>query len=108
MERFSTIIRVIISQTDLTALLEAKHAAPHAVLGMHPATYRRSEGVVVRAFLRDATECEVVDIEVQPRRSFPLKRMFRLRSAVGRGLMLKRLLKTSAWLLSVSKRACLA
>ena len=75
MERFSTIIRVIISQTDLTALLEAKHAAPHAVLGMHPATYRRSEGVVVRAFLREATECEVVEIEVQPRRSFPLKRI---------------------------------
>ena len=54
---------MILAKTDLTALLEAMHATPHSVLGMHPVTYRRSPSLVVRAFLRGATACEVVELD---------------------------------------------
>jgi len=53
---------VIISKIDLSALLHASHTAPHSVLGMHPLSKGRSEGVVVRAFLRQAVTCAVVDV----------------------------------------------
>ncbi len=50
---------MILSKTDFEALLQARHGAPHAVLGMHPCTHRRSRGLVVRALLRDAVACRV-------------------------------------------------
>ena len=53
---------MIIPKTDLHALLQARHASPHAVLGMHPHTKGRSKGVVVRALLRQAGQCEVVEV----------------------------------------------
>jgi 1,4-alpha-glucan branching enzyme len=53
---------VIIAQTDLTELLRAAHTSPHSVLGMHPMTKARSKGVVVRAFVRQAASCAVVDV----------------------------------------------
>jgi len=52
---------VLIPKTDLLALLQARHASPHAVLGMHPQTKGRSAGVVARALLREAGQCTVVD-----------------------------------------------
>ena len=51
---------MIVQKPDLDAILKASHGSPHSVLGMHPCTQRRSKGVVVRAFLRDAASCEVV------------------------------------------------
>ena len=51
----------IISATDLEALVHARHATPHAVLGMHPCLRGRSRGVVVRALLRGAMGCEVIE-----------------------------------------------
>jgi 1,4-alpha-glucan branching enzyme len=51
---------VILSTTDFEALLHARHGSPHSVLGMHPCTWRRARGLVVRAFLRDAVACDVV------------------------------------------------
>ncbi len=57
---------MILPKTDLEALLHARHGAPHAVLGMHPITYRRSQGLVVRAFLRDTARCEVVLVDDSP------------------------------------------
>ncbi len=51
----------MLSPTDLSALLHATHTSPHSVLGMHPVTKGSSRGVVVRAFLRQAAECAVVD-----------------------------------------------
>ncbi|MFM7750435.1 MAG: GlgB N-terminal domain-containing protein, partial [Opitutaceae bacterium] len=54
---------MILSKADLHLLLEARHASPHAILGMHPVTRRKVKGVVVRAFLRDVNACEVVDLE---------------------------------------------
>jgi 1,4-alpha-glucan branching enzyme len=53
----------MLESSHLAALLEARHAAPHSVLGMHPVTYRRSKGVVVRALVAGAEKLEVVDLE---------------------------------------------
>jgi 1,4-alpha-glucan branching enzyme len=40
---------------------------------MHPCTHRRSAGLVVRAFLRDAVSCDVVLTSESPQVSFPMK-----------------------------------
>lgn len=66
---------VLISKTDLASLLQAKHASPHSVLGMHPATYRRSAGVVARAFVSGAVSCEVVDLDANPRSTFAMTQL---------------------------------
>src|SRR5215217_1878548 len=58
--------RVIISKTDLTALLEAKHASPHSVLGMHPLVLKQKKGVVARCIVKGAASCEVVDLDANP------------------------------------------
>ncbi len=54
---------MILRKLDLEALLKALHATPHDVLGMHPVKVKGRKGVVCRAFLTDAVECEVVDLE---------------------------------------------
>jgi 1,4-alpha-glucan branching enzyme len=66
---------VIISPTDLQALLQATHSAPHAVLGMHPCTFKRSKGVVVRALLRGAVACEVIDLDAPAPLAWPMERL---------------------------------
>ena len=52
---------MILAKTDLQALLQARHASPHAVLGMHPHRRGRSNGVVVRALVRHAEACAVAE-----------------------------------------------
>ncbi len=52
---------VIISQKDRTDLLNASHTSPHSVLGMHPHTKGKTKGLVVRALVRGAEACIVVD-----------------------------------------------
>jgi 1,4-alpha-glucan branching enzyme len=42
---------------------------------MHPTTHRKSQGVVARAFVSGATTCEVVDIEANPPKAFPMTRV---------------------------------
>lgn len=64
---------MIINKKDLDALLRAEHWQPHAVLGMHPVEHDGKRRVVVRAFLREAASCEVVDIATDER--FPLKKI---------------------------------
>ncbi|HVU33186.1 MAG TPA: 1,4-alpha-glucan branching protein GlgB [Opitutaceae bacterium] len=66
---------MIITKSDLSALLQARHASPHSLLGMHPLTYRRSAGVVARAFISGAVGCEVVDIDAQPPVAYPMNRL---------------------------------
>jgi 1,4-alpha-glucan branching enzyme len=66
---------VILSPSDLQALLAATHSAPHSVLGMHPTVRQRSQGVVVRALLRGAVSCEVVDLDAAAPTSHPLERL---------------------------------
>jgi len=53
---------VLLPKTDFHTLLQARHSSPHAVLGMHPHKQGRSAGVVVRALLREAGDCAVVDV----------------------------------------------
>jgi 1,4-alpha-glucan branching enzyme len=64
---------VIISKEDLQSFLEAKNGHPHALLGMHPVKEGKSSGVVVRAFLRNAAECDVVDVATDER--FSMQRL---------------------------------
>ena len=42
-------------------MLAARLAKPHDVLGMHTHVHRRKPGVVVRAFVREASACTVID-----------------------------------------------
>ncbi len=64
---------MILPKTDFEALLHARHGSAHSVLGMHPITYRRSRGLVVRALLRDAASCEVILVDQSPPAVFPMK-----------------------------------
>ena len=64
---------MILSKTDFEAILHARHGSPHSVLGMHPCTYRRSRGLVVRAFLRDAASCAVVLTDEAPPTELAMK-----------------------------------
>ena len=52
---------LVITPSELDALLHARHAAPHAVLGMHPCVKGGQRGLVVRALVREAARCAVVD-----------------------------------------------
>ena len=52
---------VILSKVELRRFLAAKQATPHDTLGMHVHLAGRGKGVVVRALLRNAVECSVVD-----------------------------------------------
>ncbi len=64
---------MILPTTDFEAILHARHGSPHSVLGMHALTYRRSHGLVVRAFLRDAAACDVVLTDDAPPSVFAMK-----------------------------------
>ena len=52
---------VTLPKSELQALLAAAHATPHDHLGIHLHTRGKTKGVVVRAFLRDVADCEVVE-----------------------------------------------
>jgi len=56
---------VIISQELLDRFLNATAGHPHDTLGMHPCKSGRSQGVVVRAFVRRSVTCEVIDLETK-------------------------------------------
>ncbi|GAB1487611.1 1,4-alpha-glucan branching protein GlgB [Opitutaceae bacterium] len=53
---------MIISPDELDRFLQARNASPHSLLGMHLMKKGRTQGLVVRAFLRDATACVVVEV----------------------------------------------
>ncbi len=53
---------VIISPAELASFIEARNACPHDFLGMRPHKKGRSQGVLVRAFIREAKACSVVDL----------------------------------------------
>ncbi len=55
---------MIISSSELESLLNAHNSCPHALLGMHDVVKGKTiVGIVVRAYLQDAKECSVVDID---------------------------------------------
>uniref|UniRef100_UPI00404B7062 1,4-alpha-glucan branching protein GlgB n=1 Tax=Cephaloticoccus sp. TaxID=1985742 RepID=UPI00404B7062 len=64
---------MILSVSDLTSLMGARHASPHDLLGMHNCSYQKKRGLVVRVVLQDAAECAVVDPAKQER--WPMERL---------------------------------
>lgn len=58
---------VILPKKELELLLNARHATPHDILGLHPQKGKGKKGLVARAFLADAVSCEVVDVESDER-----------------------------------------
>jgi len=56
------------SQSDLELILNARHAQPHSLLGMHPTTHDGKKGLAVRAFVRGIRELEVVDVNDDSKR----------------------------------------
>lgn len=50
---------MLIPETELAKFLAATHPHPHDWLGMHPT--KDGQGLVVRAFLRDALACAIID-----------------------------------------------
>ena len=64
---------MIISKADLASLLNATYPTPHDVLGMHPCVRARSQGVVVRALLRQAIRCSVVELDAKGAPTHELK-----------------------------------
>jgi 1,4-alpha-glucan branching enzyme len=59
--------------TDAEKIVAAVHSQPHSYLGMHKADQGTAKGVVVRAFVPDAAECEVVALSTK--RSHPMKQI---------------------------------
>ena len=53
---------MLLSADELELFSHATCAHPHSLLGMHAAKSGRTGGIVVRAFLRDAVACAVVDL----------------------------------------------
>ena len=66
---------MILSKSDLSSLLSARHATPHSVLGMHPHKRARIQGVVARAFISGAQSCDIVELDVTPPAVFPMTRV---------------------------------
>ena len=68
---------MIIAKADLQALVQGRHAAPHSVLGMHPLTFKKQgeKGVVVRALLKGAASCEVVEPDAPEAPAHPMQRL---------------------------------
>lgn len=54
--------RVRLTPAELASFIEARNACPHDFLGMRPFKKGRTQGVLVRAFIREAKACEVVDL----------------------------------------------
>ena len=53
---------MIISKSELASFIEAKNGNPHTFLGMHKLKKGRGQSVVVRAFIREAAKCEVIEL----------------------------------------------
>src|SRR3954466_10292222 len=46
------------SAHQLARLMAGEHSHPHEILGAHPATFQKRDGVVIRALMPDAVRCE--------------------------------------------------
>ena len=66
---------MIIPVNELNAFLGNHQANPHGWLGMHPETHLKVEGVVVRAFVRQAVKCAVVELDAPGAPAHPMKQL---------------------------------
>jgi 1,4-alpha-glucan branching enzyme len=64
---------MVLTPDELRSLVELKHQSPHTLLGMHP--FGDGSGLVVRAFLPDATRVEVQPVHEKDKPRFALKRI---------------------------------
>ena len=64
---------MILTQTELDSLIQVQLRSPHTLLGMHP--LGDGSGVVVRAFLPNAAQVEVVPTLEKKRPRIPLQRL---------------------------------
>ncbi len=64
---------MILTEAELTSLIEARHSNPHSLLGMHP--LGDGSGVVARAFLLNAAAVEVVPTLEKDQPRIKLKRL---------------------------------
>jgi 1,4-alpha-glucan branching enzyme len=64
---------MLLTQEEFRSLVEARHATPHELLGMHP--LGDGSGVVVRSVQPDAAKIEVVPVLEKGRPAFVLKRL---------------------------------
>jgi 1,4-alpha-glucan branching enzyme len=64
---------MILTQEELESLIQAQHRHPHQLLGMH--ALGDGSGLVVRAYLRDAAQIEIVPVLEKARPAFPLTRI---------------------------------
>jgi 1,4-alpha-glucan branching enzyme len=64
---------VILTPVELASFLEARNACPHDFLGMRPMKKGRGQGVLVRAFVREAKSCEVIDLDKKTATAVPME-----------------------------------
>ena len=64
---------MLLTQAELESLVQLKHRSPHTLLGMHP--LGDGSGVVVRAFIPDATQVEIQPVHEKGRPRIQLKRV---------------------------------
>ncbi len=64
----------MLPKEELEALLSGRHRHPHRVLGMHATGPRKGKQVSVRALLWNAVRCEVVDLDGDNTRRYPLRK----------------------------------
>ena len=64
---------MIIPAKELSAFLGNHQANPHGWLGMHPLIHAGKAGVVVRAFVRGAVNCAVMELDAPGAPAHPMK-----------------------------------
>ena len=64
---------MILTKAELASLVQVTHRSPHELLGMHP--LGDGSGLVVRAFLADAAEVEIVPTHEKKKPSIKLTRL---------------------------------
>jgi 1,4-alpha-glucan branching enzyme len=64
---------MILTSDELASLVQVQHRSPHELLGMHP--LGDGSGVVVRAFLPNAAQVEIVPTHEKDKPRIPLKRL---------------------------------
>ena len=64
---------MIIPLNELNAFLGNHQANPHGWLGMHPLKLGRKNGVVVRAFVRAAVRCAVIELDAPGAPAHPME-----------------------------------
>ena len=66
---------MIIDPAELESLIKAEHGHPHGLLGMHPCAHKGKKKLVVRALIRDAASCEVIDVKSAPEKRYALRKI---------------------------------